>query len=69
LDEALRKLHTGDNNMNTNLSQKSQTTQKEATPVLWTELNDDVASQLSGGGWQFVPNQNSPYKFTLKWVD
>lgn len=55
--------------MNAKLSQKSQTTPKEATPVLWTELNDDVASQLSGGRWQFEPNRNSPYKFTLEWVE
>lgn len=53
--------------MNTKQSQKSQTTQKEATPVLWTELNDEVAAQLSGGSWQWVirPGKLAQYK----WVD
>ncbi len=35
--------------INTKSSQKLQTTQKLVTPVLWTELNDNVAAQLSGG--------------------
>ncbi|MBW4644529.1 MAG: hypothetical protein KME23_16330 [Goleter apudmare HA4340-LM2] len=42
--------------MNTKSSQKLQTTQKEATPALWTELNDEVAAQVSGGVsvWEWI---------------
>ena len=70
--KALVKLYTGENQMNTKQSQKSQTTQKEPTQALWTELSDDQSAQLAGGasvvkwvrdnargwGWAYDPFYN-----------
>ncbi|MBD2606153.1 hypothetical protein H6G81_16870 [Scytonema hofmannii FACHB-248] len=51
--------------MNTKQSQKSPTTQKQQTQALWTELNDEVAAQLSGGGPNGPEDKTPPVIFPI----
>ncbi len=54
--------------MNTKQTQKLPPEQNKPIQAFLTEINDDVAAQLSGGTWQFVPS-SGPYKFKLVFVE